>query len=69
MFNNSITECKFPDLLKLVDITPAFKKGDVTDKSNYRPTVSRPTVSRELKLIQTLAPGMILLMEFLKGQT
>ena len=25
MFNNSITECNFPDLLKLADITPAFK--------------------------------------------
>ena len=24
--NNSITECNFPDLLKLADITPAFKK-------------------------------------------
>ena len=37
MFNNSITECNFPDMLKPVDITPAFKKGDVTDKSNYMP--------------------------------
>ena len=28
IFNNSITECNFPDVFKLADITPAFKKGD-----------------------------------------
>ena len=28
---------KFPDILKYADITPVFKKGDTTDKSNYRP--------------------------------
>ena len=46
MFNNSITECNFPDLLKLADITPAFKKGDVTDKGNYRPISLLPCVSK-----------------------
>ena len=46
MFNYSITECNFPDLLKLADITPAFKKGDVTDKSNYRPISLLPCVSK-----------------------
>ena len=45
MFNNSITECNFPDLLKLADITSAFKKGDVTNKSNYRLISLLPCVS------------------------
>ena len=27
----------FPDLLKLADVTPVFKKGCKTDKENYRP--------------------------------
>ena len=26
MFNNGITECNFPDLLKLTGIIPAFRK-------------------------------------------
>ena len=31
--------CKFSrsDLLKYADVTPVIKKGDVTDKGNYRP--------------------------------
>ena len=46
VFNNSITECNFPDLLKLADITSAFKKGDVTDGSNYGPISLLPCVSK-----------------------
>ena len=37
IFNNCIKNSKFPDILKYADITPVFKKGDTTDKSNYRP--------------------------------
>jgi len=36
-YNNEIIQDLFPDLLKLADITPAFKKGDKTKKENYRP--------------------------------
>ena len=32
IFNNCIRNGKFPDILKYVDITPVFKKGDTTDK-------------------------------------
>ena len=42
IFNCSINECLFPTKLKLADITPAHKKGDVTDKSNYRPVSLLP---------------------------
>ncbi len=37
VFNESIYSNTFPDLLKLVDVTPVFKKGDKNDKTNYRP--------------------------------
>ena len=41
IFNNCIKNSKFPDILKYADITPVFKKGDTTDKSNYRPISTR----------------------------
>ena len=37
IFNNCIRNGEFPDFLKYADIKSAFKKGDTTDKSNYRP--------------------------------
>ena len=46
IFNCSINECLFPTKLKLADITPAHKKGDVTDQSNYRPVSLLPCVSK-----------------------
>jgi len=36
-YNNAIINNTYPDLLKLVDVTPVFKKGNKNDKSNYRP--------------------------------
>ena len=36
-FNTNISGHYFPDLLKLADVTPAFKKGDKMNKENYRP--------------------------------
>ena len=35
--NESLTNNKFPDTLKLSDITPVFKKFDPSDKASYRP--------------------------------
>ena len=36
-FNNALSSCFFPTSLKYADVRPAFKKGDKTDKENYRP--------------------------------
>ena len=36
---------EFPDKLKTADITPAFKRGDKHDKSNYRPVSILPILS------------------------
>ena len=43
--NESLTNNKFPDALKLSDITPVFKKLDPSDKANYRPVSILPLVS------------------------
>ena len=47
---NCINECikqnKFPNELKIADITPIFKNDDSLDKTNYRPINILPTVSK-----------------------
>ena len=45
-YNKSIKEGLFPNSLKLADITPAHKKGDKSDKENYRPISILPTPSK-----------------------
>ena len=45
-FNISIDSNIFPINLKNADITPVHKKGDRTDKSNYRPVSILPTISK-----------------------
>ena len=46
ILNEGTKECIFPSRLKLGDITPTHKKGDVTDKSNYRPISLLPAISK-----------------------
>ena len=36
-FNKALENGKFPNCLKLANITPVFKKGACTSKNNYRP--------------------------------
>ena len=36
-YNYCISESRFPDTMKMADITPAHKKDDKTNKRNYRP--------------------------------
>ena len=45
-FNNSIDQAIFPSKLKLSDIAPVHKKGNRTDKSNYRPVSLLSTMSK-----------------------
>ena len=46
LINESIRNNKFPEELKLADITPVFKKDDATSVKNYRPVSVLPVVSK-----------------------
>ena len=45
-FNDGIDKNKFPDMLKLAEIKPTFKKDDRCNKENYRPISLLPAVSK-----------------------
>ena len=45
-FNDSIEKSDFPQNLKLADITPAYKKNDPLDKTNYQPISILPVISK-----------------------
>ena len=49
--NESLTNDKFPDTLKLSDTTSFFKKLDANDKANYRPVSILPLVSKVFEKI------------------
>ena len=49
--NNSIDFSIFPNNLKRADVTPTHKKGDRTDKSNYRPISILPSISKVFERI------------------
>ena len=51
IFNNSMKESKFPDSLKISEITPCHKQDATTSKSNYRPVSILPTVSKMFERI------------------
>ena len=44
--NSSIRNGTFPEELKLIEVTPLFKKADRFDKVNYRPVCLLPHVSK-----------------------
>ena len=50
IINESLTINKFPDDLKLADVTPTFKSGDKTNVKNYRPISVLQTVKNYVKL-------------------
>ena len=45
-FNRSVNSNTFPDILKLADVRPIFKKEDRTDKCNYRPVSILSNISK-----------------------
>ena len=45
-FKFSIENACFPTNLKFADISPTHKKGDRTDKTNYRPVSIPPAISK-----------------------
>ena len=46
LFNVSVEECTFPMDLKYANVAPIFKKGDSTNKENYRPISILPSISK-----------------------
>ena len=46
LFNVSVEECTFPKDLKYANVAPVFKKGDSTNKENYRPISILPSISK-----------------------
>ena len=57
-FNHALSDCEFPAELKLADIIPCLKKGDMHDKANYRPISLLPSVSKifEKIIVTQIAP-------------
>ena len=49
LINLSFSKGVFPDILKLAQVMAAFKKGDKTDKNNYRPISLISNVSKILE--------------------
>ena len=46
MFNTSLETSQFPDSWKVAGVTPIFKGGEKTEKSNYRPISVLPVISK-----------------------
>ena len=51
IFNDCLKENKFPNLMKIAEISPVFKKFDNTSKDKYRPT---STLSNFTKLFEII---------------
>ena len=49
MFNTSLETSQFSDSWKNLRITPIFKEGDKTERSNYSPTSVLPSSQGSLK--------------------
>ena len=44
LFNASIIYSRFPNKLKLAEVSPAYKKDEISNKQNYRPISILSTV-------------------------
>ena len=45
IINSAISQCKYPSLWKMGQITPIFKKDDELVKQNYRPVTVLPCLN------------------------
>ena len=60
IFNNCVKSGNFPDILKYADTTPVIKKGDTTNKTNYRPICTLSNFSKVFeKLIYVQIDSLI----------
>ena len=55
-FNKSLEIGKFPNCLKLANITPVFKKGACRSKNNYRPVSILPVFSKIFERLLSREP-------------
>ena len=46
LFNNSLSECIFPECFKTAKIIPIFKSGDSNSTANYRPISMLPFLTK-----------------------
>ena len=53
LFNTAIETGQFPDSWKVARVTPIFKDGEKTNKSNYRPISVLPVISRLFEKLVT----------------
>jgi hypothetical protein len=51
IFNESINKGSFPNLMKIAEVRPVYRKGDRRDISNYRPISVLPIFSKSLEKI------------------
>ena len=51
IFNDSLKRDISPDELKLAEVTPLFKKADLSDKTNYRPVSLLSHISKVFERI------------------
>ena len=45
-FNKSLEICKFPSCLEIANVTPVYRKGNRSNKDNYRPVSILPNLSK-----------------------
>ena len=58
--NMMIHQSTFPDQAKISSVTPAFKKDDKMDKTNYRPISILPCLSKILEKSNFRTDGRLL---------